>query len=87
MRTQNPPPSKACRFDSDLGHHRLFGNSHLPAGMVICRKTAAGRRGDCYVPAARAISTCENPRKSQIQTKIMSELMFSDTDTVNHISN
>jgi hypothetical protein len=21
MRTQNPPPLKACRFDSDLGHH------------------------------------------------------------------
>jgi hypothetical protein len=21
QRTQNPPPSKACRFDSDLGHH------------------------------------------------------------------
>jgi len=20
MRTQNPPPLKACRFDSDLGH-------------------------------------------------------------------
>ena len=23
MRTQNPPPSKAGRFDSDLGHHLL----------------------------------------------------------------
>jgi hypothetical protein len=23
MRTQNPPPLKACRFDSDLGHHLL----------------------------------------------------------------
>ncbi len=21
QRTQNPPPLKACRFDSDLGHH------------------------------------------------------------------
>ena len=21
MRTQNPQPLKACRFDSDLGHH------------------------------------------------------------------
>jgi len=30
MRTQNPPPLKACRFDSDLGHHRF---RHL-AGTV-----------------------------------------------------
>jgi hypothetical protein len=22
MRTQNPPPLKACRFDSDLGHQK-----------------------------------------------------------------
>ena len=25
MRTQNPPPLKACRFDSDLGHHHMSG--------------------------------------------------------------
>jgi len=24
QRTQNPPPLKACRFDSDLGHHIAF---------------------------------------------------------------
>jgi hypothetical protein len=33
MRTQNPPPLKACRFDSDLGHHVniRFGQSQVTA--------------------------------------------------------
>jgi hypothetical protein len=32
MRTQNPPPLKACRFDSDLGHHV---NIRFGQGQVI----------------------------------------------------
>jgi hypothetical protein len=33
MRTQNPPPLKACRFDSDLGHHH-----RIPAVGVFTRR-------------------------------------------------
>ena len=29
QRTQNPPPLKACRFDSDLGHHHRQRHSGL----------------------------------------------------------
>jgi hypothetical protein len=28
MRTQNPPPLKACRFDSDLGHQSYVFHRH-----------------------------------------------------------
>ena len=32
---ENPPPLKACRFDSDLGHHTCFG----PFGIkILARK-------------------------------------------------
>jgi hypothetical protein len=33
QRTQNPPPLKACRFDSDLGHHLniRFGQGQVTA--------------------------------------------------------
>src|SRR4051794_36063992 len=44
MRTQNPPPLKACRFDSDLGHHsiRLPSFSGLPLlreFFILCERT------------------------------------------------
>jgi len=36
MRTQNPPPLKACRFDSDLGHHVnvRFGQGQVTAAAA-----------------------------------------------------
>src|SRR5712671_6272630 len=39
MRTQNPPPLKACRFDSDLGHHVNF---RLCALIALCAQRRSG---------------------------------------------
>jgi hypothetical protein len=39
MRTQNPPPLKACRFDSDLGHHVNF---RLCALTALCAQRRSG---------------------------------------------
>jgi hypothetical protein len=49
MRTQNPPPLKACRFDSDLGHHSYAFRrcSHLTDALqraIAQKATSASSR-------------------------------------------
>ena len=43
QRTQNPPPLKACRFDSDLGHHLNF--SDLSRRTELCAHRRSRRIG------------------------------------------
>jgi len=39
MRTQNPPALKACRFDSDLGHHHFSASGRCaPPGSEVLKK-------------------------------------------------
>jgi len=42
MRTQNPPPLKACRFDSDLGHHLNSRLICLAGVYARCRNRRIG---------------------------------------------
>jgi hypothetical protein len=42
MRTQNPPPVKACRFDSDLGHHSNSRLICLAGVYARCRNRRSG---------------------------------------------
>ncbi len=38
QRTQNPPPARACRFESDLGHHPDIQRSPARAEILSSRK-------------------------------------------------
>jgi hypothetical protein len=42
MRTQNPPPLKACRFDSDLGTTKILVSSVLAGTYARCRNRRIG---------------------------------------------
>jgi hypothetical protein len=51
MRTQNPPPLKACRFDSDLGHHVnirfIRADRALRAAARYTHRTFTAQHADC----------------------------------------
>jgi hypothetical protein len=51
QRTQNPPPLKACRFDSDLGHHLdsvdlLSADAGEAQGSTRCQHSLAQNKVD-----------------------------------------
>jgi protein-tyrosine phosphatase len=51
QRTQNPPPLKACRFDSDLGHHInirfIRADRALRAAARYTHRTFTAQHADC----------------------------------------
>jgi hypothetical protein len=51
MRTQNPPPLKACRFDSDLGHHMnirfIRADRALHTAARYTRRTFTAQHAEC----------------------------------------
>ena len=59
MRTQNPPPLKACRFDSDLGTIEIIGLSALAdvyapedrrSGLSMCANRIFSEQKQLHIP-------------------------------------